>query len=187
MLTSTLVASESLAFSAVHHHQLSGHPHLHHWHSNLPRCTTDAAAFHARVERGGGGDLGCFQKKTEPRKNALQQYSHWVDTKPLLTKSLTAGIVAALADIATQAVVLKMPKVSIQRVVAFLLTGTFFVGPYLHVWYTLLDKICASQQSHKLRTLLKMGLDQSIGVSIFFPMYFTTYEVATALVHGRCK
>jgi hypothetical protein len=76
-----------------------------------------------------------------PSLNLLQRYSRLVDTRPLTTKAITAGSVAALADIVTQAFVLQPMGgggvVSWRRVVAFLLAGALFVGPYGTVNWTL--------------------------------------------------
>jgi Mpv17 / PMP22 family len=122
--------------------------------------------------------------------NLLQRYSRLIDTKPLMTKAITAGSIAALADVATQVFVLPPTiagGVSWRRVAAFLLAGALFVGPYLHLWYSKLDAIVSPLPRHSVRTISKMLLDQSIGVSIFFPMYFTAYELASSLMHARCK
>jgi hypothetical protein len=123
--------------------------------------------------------------------NLLQRYSRLVDTRPLTTKAITAGSVAALADIVTQAFVLPPTiggggAVSWRRVVAFLLAGALFVGPYLHLWYGKLDSIVRPLPRHSVRTVVKMLLDQSVGVAIFFPMYFTAYELASSVMHARC-
>jgi hypothetical protein len=122
--------------------------------------------------------------------NLVQRYSRLIDTKPLMTKAITAGSIAALADVATQVFVLPPTiagGVSWRRVAAFLLAGALFVGPYLHLWYSKLDAIVSPLSRHSVRTISKMLLDQSIGVSIFFPMYFTAYELASSLMHARCK
>jgi hypothetical protein len=151
----------------------------------LHRC------LHVTGGSSGGGSVDsrqpCTSKSAPPSLNLLQRYSRLIDTKPLTTKAITAGSIAALADVVTQAYVL-VPRggVSWRRVAAFLLAGALFVGPYLHLWYSKLDAVVRPLPRHSVRTVAKMLLDQSIGVSIFFPMYFTAYELASSLMHARC-
>ena len=153
-----------------------------------PSTTTTTAKVHVAadsVRRGGGG--GECPKKS--RKNVLEWYSQMVNEKPLLTKAATAGLAAALGDMFAQLVLVSSsqpPDISWRRVVAFLLTGTFFVGPYLHLWYGQLDTMLGRlRQSHIARTFSKMLIDQTVGVTIFFPMYFVAYELAESVVTGR--
>lgn len=181
------LASSSLAFSSVQQRLSAAPKRGAETQTKRPSATTKTA-LHVIVAtdcaRGGGGVSGGKTKKDAT--NLLQKYSALVDEKPLLTKAATAGIVAALADLFSQAFVLKQPAMSFQRATAFLLTGALFVGPYLHFWYDQLNNI-AKQQSHSVRTLSKMLLDQTVGVSIFFPLYFTAYELADSLMTGRGK
>lgn len=128
--------------------------------------------------------VGDYPKK---RKSLIQHYTHLVDVKPLLTKAATAGIVAALSDLFAQVMLVAAHKnefISWHRTMAFLVVGTFFTGPYLHIWYAQLDKL-APKQSHTTRTFCKMLVDQTVGVTMFFPLFFMAYELSEALVMGR--
>lgn len=123
----------------------------------------------------------------------LARYAQWVDEKPLLAKSMTAGIVTTIANLFSQIVLSSQsPQQSLstmisgRRVVMHMLTGICFIGPYLHVWYGYLDRVLAMpQQKRATRTITKVIVDQSIGLCIFFPLYFTFLEIAESILLGR--
>mmetsp|Transcript_34225 Transcript_34225/g.51093 ORF Transcript_34225/g.51093 Transcript_34225/m.51093 type:complete len:360 (-) Transcript_34225:119-1198(-) len=102
-----------------------------------------------------------------------------------------------------------------KRLSSFFISGTIFVGPFLCIWYDvlwqigefldgrfLLSKQRLQQQQHtsltsaqsmtvnkrgggRIKSLLLMLIDQTIGVALFFPAYFYVYECTEALVHWR--
>jgi hypothetical protein len=97
-----------------------------------------------RAQHGGAGCGDDSDGHGQQKSNFVQRYSQLVDQRPMVTKATTAGIVAALADLVSQAVVLKTTaNVSFRRATAFLLRGALFVGPYLHDWCGHLHKMCA--------------------------------------------
>jgi hypothetical protein len=122
----------------------------------------------------------------------LDRYSQFVDEKPLLAKSLTAGIVTAMANLFSQVVATSLLQsttnnmISWRRVVIYMLTGVGFIGPYLHVWYGYLDIVLAMpKQKHTTRTVIKVIVDQLIGVCIFYPLYFMFMEIIESMLVGR--
>lgn len=137
--------------------------------------------------RAGGGN-SASQKINDT--SMLGRYSQFVDEKPLLAKSMTAGIVTALANIFSQIVVASQAQsaliVSWSRVVVYMLTGMCFIGPYLHFWYGFLDRVLVlPKQKPTTRLAIKVVVDQLVGVCIFYPPYFMFMEIAEATLLGR--
>jgi hypothetical protein len=162
----------------------------------VTNLSTNVSRLFATGRGGGGGTSRTAAKITghkethsqSAKTSLLQRYSHLIDTKPLATKAWTAGIVAALADLAAQTFIDPLTThVSLRRALTFLFTGACFVGPYLHVWYAKLDATARYLRlsSPQARTLVKVLLNESIGVCIFFPLYFVAFEVAHGLTHGQ--
>jgi hypothetical protein len=126
--------------------------------------------------------------------NIIERYSRFVDKSPLIAKAVTAGLVSAMANLFSQTIVplqghsqLSSIIISWRRVTAFMLTGFLFIGPYLHVWYDLLNRVCAPCQQPATRAIVKMLVDQTIGVCIFFPLYFMCMEITESVVAARGK
>jgi hypothetical protein len=131
----------------------------------------------------------------------LEQYSSFVDEKPLIAKSITAGFVTFMANVFSQLVTATLLQqqqqqyrtiisivgvISWRRTAVFLCTGLFFIGPYLHFWYGYLDRIFAMpKQQPATRIAAKVIVDQTIGLGIFFPLYFITMELLESLFFGR--
>eukprot|EP00978_Attheya_sp_CCMP212_P027516 scaffold92173_cov48-Attheya_sp.AAC.2 len=134
------------------------------------------------------------------KKNKLvhwyTSYTKLVDEKPLGTQSITVGLVSALGDILSQYIEANVAGVVFSfnwlRFNSFLVSGTLFVGPYLHYWYGVLWKVGRWGQekymlSKRYQTMIQVVLDQTIGVAIFFPAYFFLYEFTEALLSLRGK
>jgi hypothetical protein len=121
--------------------------------------------------------------------NLLERYSRLVDERPLVTKTVTVGFVSAIADLFSQVMAPPVPlPISWSRVTAFTLTGLFFIGPYLHIWYCQLNRMFAMpRRNHVTRTVVKMLVDQTVGVCIFFPLYFISMEISESIVTRRGK
>lgn len=144
--------------------------------------------------RMGGGGVDDSAMDEDYGVSLLQLYTRFVDRKPLLTKSITAAIVTTMANLFSQIIVQNVQSISSlteiivswRRVVVFSLTGFCFIGPYLHVWYGFLDRIFAMpKQSQATRTFLKVFIDQTIGLCIFFPLYFMTMEIVESILLTR--
>lgn len=131
-------------------------------------------------------------------KTLYGKYLDLLDAKPLETTSISAGVVSALGDILAQWVEARMAKTPFtmnwSRFLAFFISGTFFVGPYLHTWYGKVvfpsGKWVAEKwanASKNIQTLVSLLVDQTIGVAIFFPLYFYVYEYSEALTAWRGK
>lgn len=126
-----------------------------------------------------------------------QRYLYWCETRPFLTKATTAACIMGLGDAMAQhlqASLTHTPLVKLDwvRLGAFMLTDFFYKGPYLHVWYTGLARMgkwmerkFAATQSQQVWA--KLLVDQGIGASIFFVMYFYAFELFEALTMMRSK
>ena len=137
-------------------------------------------------------------------RNPLTAYQTLLERRPVLTKSVTAGVITAIGDVLAQdlerraalaaaaraaavgssALVVASPSslLDLQRLFAFTLAGSFFVGPFVHYWYELLWSIRrrltlrSKTTPQTAITLLLVFLDQTIGACLFFPPYIFAYE-----------
>jgi hypothetical protein len=144
-------------------------------------------AHHLMMNSLRGGEGNAIQ-------NLYGKYMSSLDTSPLTTKSITAGVVQALGDFLSQYIEAKVAKVPFvlngSRLRAFLISGVFFVGPFLHYWYSFLWRIGSWAEvkykaGKKVQTLLQVFTDQTLGVAVFFPLFFYVYELSEALSSWR--
>ena len=130
----------------------------------------------------------------------LGLYMTLLTKRPLITKSISAAIVQAIGDILSQTLFASpvmahgqaKPLLDLSRTVSFMLTGFFFNAPYLHRWYQTTSRF--GYQFQRLRKLsntqrvgAELALDQSVGVFVYFPLYFCAYELASSVAYGRGK
>lgn len=129
-------------------------------------------------------------------KQAFAKYDTLCKEKPLRTKSVTSAVISALGSVVSQtlmAVVKGKPAViNPNTVLAFFLTGLLYIGPFYHYWYEQLWTMGGWMErryrsSPQTQTLAQIGVDQTIGVLAFFPIYFYVYEIFEALAFGRGK
>jgi hypothetical protein len=128
------------------------------------------------------------------------RYLDLCQRRPFLTSSITAGLLAATGDALSQslqaghavAATTAVSSFNWIRCRTFLLTGLLFEGPWVCFWYQGLWKIGRwmernFQSGPRLQVLAQVVTDQTIGVAIFFPLYFAVYEVVGASVSGQGK
>ena len=135
-------------------------------------------------------------------QNPLQSYLKATEESPYLTKSITAAVVTSLGDILAQyleatngnAMMSNLSSFSLDwmRLEVFFLCGLLYVGPYVHWWYERLESIGKwmaekFNSSTQMQTLVKVMVDQTIGVICSTPLYFYVYEIIRALVYGQGK
>ena len=116
------------------------------------------------------------------------------EKQPFLTNSIVTGILAGIGDVLAQSFTGKVagiaPEFNWIRWITFLLTGLLFEGPWLCVWYDGLTKFARwleteYQWGPRQRVLAKVACDQTIGVVIFYPAFFASYEIFGAVLTGR--
>jgi hypothetical protein len=140
---------------------------------------------------------------------SYRRYTDLCRRRPFLTSSITAGVLAASGDILSQSIQaghgLFQSSITVGTTVGvtaassfnwirwrtFLLTGLLFEGPWVSFWYQGLWRLgrwmeaSKMKASSRLQVLVQTVIDQTVGVSIFFPMYFLVYEIIGAVVAGR--
>ena len=124
-------------------------------------------------------------------KHLCQKYVSLNERRPLATKGVTAAIVQGLGDVLSQYLTLLAKRQPFQwnmmRTLTFVIIGLCYKGPMLHVWYKTLTRVSrwtkiqrgfsATQQS-----LTALTLDQTVGVAIFYPLYYVAYEFFSSVV-----
>lgn len=123
----------------------------------------------------------------------FQWYLRQCSENPVPTKSLTAAAISAISDVFAQSLSWENASESfldIPRTGAFLLCGLFFVGPYVHYYYHILAGVGAwankkHEASRLQQLLLQLSIDQTVGVSIYFPCYIFVFELFESVARWR--
>jgi len=76
------------------------------------------------------------------------------------------------------------------QVAAFTLTGLIYVGPFYHYWYEQLWKIgtwldAKFGASPSQQVFAQIAVDQTLGIAVFFPLYFFVFEISDAFLSWR--
>jgi hypothetical protein len=130
-------------------------------------------------------------KESSQTPNMYTRYIQLLDTSPLLTKSISSGIVAFLGGMLAQSIESQKAHIPTTfnwtRLLSFFICNTLYVGPFLHFWWEQLWKLGRwMQETHGARKrstiLVQLLIDQTIGVIVFFPTYFYAYEMAESLL-----
>lgn len=90
---------------------------------------------------------------------AWKRYLYRLEKEPLKTKSITAAIIAALADIIAQRLSSKRDRLHWRRTIAIAIYGLIWGGPSNHFWQYILEHIF-SNKDDPLRAMKKVALDQ---------------------------
>ena len=133
---------------------------------------------------------------------ACASYMNWLDQKPLTANAISAGIIAAMGDTLAQLIECRVgtatststtcsiggivSRLNILRTVSFAASGIFFVGPYLHIFYVYLWSLGSHLQrryntSRRQQVFVQVLLDQTIGIILFYPLYYYVYEYCEAI------
>ena len=126
---------------------------------------------------------------------ALACYMKWLQEKPRITKSFSAAVVQAMGDLLSQRLFALWHGQSFvwdgARTASFVLAGFFFNAPFLHYWYQTIARFGQGLQqqqrkwSDNQRVGAELALDQSLGVFVYYPLYFVAYELCAAASYGR--
>ncbi|CAN0070718.1 unnamed protein product [Ectocarpus sp. 6 AP-2014] len=148
----------------------------------------DASRFQAGGASGGGvEDAGKIKGGRVSR--IWGRYLHALENRPLLTKSLSSGVISGTANLIEQT--LSPAAFSLVDWTAFTLVGAVFIGTVLHHWYGFLDRMGNSEaitsriKSKWGRIVLQVVLDQTIGASLVNSGYFACHTVCLAGLTGR--
>jgi len=75
-----------------------------------------------------------FSSSGQEKESLRDMYMRWLTERPILTKSVTSGVIAMLGDVACQFLVEDGPF-SFRRCFNMTVLGVALVGPGLHYWY----------------------------------------------------
>lgn len=115
----------------------------------------------------GGSGMGAFTLATF----AWKRYLHVLETHPVTTKAVTTGALNGLGDLLSQCVFEKNSSIDVNRTTRFTLLGLLFVGPALHAWYQVLNRMVPSPLLRG--TLARLALDQFAFAPVFISSIFT--------------
>ncbi|KXZ44840.1 hypothetical protein GPECTOR_61g793 [Gonium pectorale] len=146
----------------------------------------------ARAVEGGGGSGGSGTGKPvgsggsgEPSKPSggssgglWAWYMSCLEANPLLTKALTCALLNALGDIFCQ-LFIEAGSWDAKRTGTFTFMGLALVGPTLHYWYTLLNKMVPA------RGLGGVGLQLLLDQAVFAPVFLGTFISVLFTIEGK--
>mmetsp|Transcript_6949 Transcript_6949/g.11599 ORF Transcript_6949/g.11599 Transcript_6949/m.11599 type:complete len:302 (-) Transcript_6949:464-1369(-) len=101
-------------------------------------------------------------------------YNHQLTKRPLLTKSITSGVLSFTADCICQTAFPeeKNKKFDLRRLMNFTVLGTVLVGPLLHTWYGFL--VTRIPGTSALATLYRVAFDQLLFAPLcIIPAFFS--------------
>jgi hypothetical protein len=124
----------------------------------------------------------------------LDWYKSSLQLHPVRTKCLSSSIIGCIGSVLSQAIlatVTRTPlRINARQVATFGLIGLAYIGPFYHFWFDQLSRVGSWLQdrhgsSQQKQVLLQLALDQTVGVILFFPVYFLVFEVFDALMSWR--
>lgn len=107
-------------------------------------------------------------------KGLIATYLHLLETKPILTKSVTSAVIALLGDVACQLFMEDAPF-SVRRCFNMTVLGAVLVGPGLHFWYGRLAALIPGTSTTAV--LQRLALDQFIWAPIFIALFFSSMSL----------
>jgi hypothetical protein len=130
-------------------------------------------------------------------KSCYTGYLHLCEKRPFLTNSIAAGVLAGVGDMLAQSMCVSSTAVGISsfnwvRWRTFMLTGLLFEGPWMTFWYKCLKKLgrwmeSKYQSGPRQQVLGQVVVGQTLGVAIFYPVFFVVYESIGAILSGQGK
>ena len=128
-------------------------------------------------------------------KSMWGKYAEALETKPVLTKAITAGLIALFGDMLAQLFEYKLNlrrlseeerakapplRLEILRCVAVAIEGIAITGPGLHYLYSTLENWCPAQNG-ALAALTHVAVDEFI----FDPMFVLGFFFLCGLLEGK--
>lgn len=129
-------------------------------------------------------------------KNVASKYMRLNEEKPLMTKGVSAALIGAVGDVFSQSLFAFASGARFQwdmtRTLTFTMMGLCFKGPFMHVWYNVLGRIAHWTKvrkgfSENGQSLTAITVDQTVGVAMFYPLYFVVFELLSSALAFRCK
>ena len=85
-------------------------------------------------------------QSSKESEGLIATYMRWLNERPILTKSVTSGVIALLGDVACQ--LATEDNFSVRRCFNMTLLGVALVGPGLHYWFVVIAVALSWQPSH---------------------------------------
>eukprot|EP00949_MAST-11_sp_MAST-11-sp1_P004754 g4754.t1 len=126
---------------------------------------TASARGGAKAKGGNGGRL-------------LDAYLELLESKPLLTKSVTSMFIVGSGDMLCQGLLEDGPF-DVKRLCVFTFLGGALIGPALHLWYGTLNRIIPQQTT--AGALKRLALDQFV----FAGPFIATFMSSALTLNGR--
>eukprot|EP00741_Cyanophora_paradoxa_P000388 tig00000404_g379.t1 len=130
----------------------------------------------------GGDNNGGDDEEANFFKRLWRQYERLLIEKPMLTKSVTSGIIQGLGDLVSQ---LGEGALSAHRLAVMTVTGGAFVGPVLAAWYSVLFRLLPGTGTGGV--LGRVAMDQLVFAPIFTAAIFTVIGLLEGKSLGDCK
>eukprot|EP00941_MAST-03F_sp_MAST-3F-sp1_P003344 g3344.t1 len=118
----------------------------------------------------GGYIRSSSSKVTSNSVGILGMYSSLLVSHPLLTKSITSGVLVAAGDAVCQ-LAIEQQSLDMKRLLRMAFLGTALIGPTLHIWYGRLHKLVPAQTT--VGALQRLALDQLVFGPTFIVIFFT--------------
>ena len=107
---------------------------------------------------------------------ALSKYGNLLETKPLITKSITTSLLMGLGDVIAQKIE-KAPEYNYKRTLRLATVGAVITGPSLHYWYKFLEGFCVGARA----PIKKVIMDQLL----FGPSIIAAFYISSGLLEGK--
>merc|ERR1711871_117442 len=98
---------------------------------------------------------------------------------------ISSGIIGTLGDMLIQKLEKRgsQKKMDTRRALVFFLVATFYIGPFIHMWFAFLNKIAfPSHWGKVLTTVVMTAIDQSAGALMVTVGFFYAFELAQYIV-----
>mmetsp|Transcript_13650 Transcript_13650/g.20787 ORF Transcript_13650/g.20787 Transcript_13650/m.20787 type:complete len:222 (-) Transcript_13650:75-740(-) len=138
----------------------------------------NAVRYISRRSRLGGKSRSL---STFPPRLLFEWYSRKLDTHPLLTKSITSGVIGGTGDLICQCISNSNEKIDWLRMGHFFLLGSFWVAPVTHTWYGALSTRFFPGSGTVERVSKRVLVDQFA----FAPLFLTSFMGGLFLMEGR--
>lgn len=133
--------------------------------------------------------------KTLPLSGLYKSYVNWLEEKPLISNAVSASVINGIGDVLAQVVECKGHRkhvfpLDLTRLLAFAVAGFVFVGPYMYLFYSQLWKLGSWLQqrygmSRRRPIVVQVILDQTLGIALFYPLYYFVFEYSQAILGLR--
>ena len=98
-------------------------------------------------------------------------YSSKLDTHPLLTMSISSGMLAGGGDVLCQTCIERVGTYDWARTGRFTLLGTFVVAPFVHGWYSFLNRVIPG--ASVVAVAKRVAVDQFVFSPCFLSVSFS--------------